>query len=141
MDYTALTIELIKNMQALRKIKPHKNINEALHGESFVLHYIASSGGDVLPGDISSEMCVSSARIAAALNSLENKGLITRQIDTSDRRKILVGITPEGRALEEKNRLYVVEEASKMLAMLGEHDANEYVRITGRLAELVSKLQ
>ena len=138
MDYHAMAAELLDKMQTLRKAGPQKHINESLHGEAFVLQFIASHGGDVLPGDISSEMGVSTARIAKALSSLESKGLITRQIDLSDRRKIIVGITPEGKALAKKQRQAVITGASKMLALLGEQDAKEYIRITGRLAEIMS---
>jgi DNA-binding MarR family transcriptional regulator len=138
MDYPALAAALLENMQALRKAKPQKHIDESLHGEAFVLHFIAEHGGDVLPGEISGEMGVSSARIAAALNSLESKGLITRQIDLSDRRKILVGITPEGKAQARQQKQAVVAHTVKMLAMLGEQDAKEHVRIMGRLAEIMA---
>jgi len=137
MDYSQLAAELLLKMQALRKMKPQKNIHESLQGESFVLHYIAHHGSDVLPGEISSEMDVSSARVAAALNSLENKGLITRQIDRNDRRRILVRLTPEGKETADRHQRKVVEGAAKMLALLGEDDAREYVRITGRLAEML----
>lgn len=137
MDYTELAAELLKKMQMLRKAKPQKNINEALQGESFALLYIALHGGDVLPGEISNEMEVSSARVATALNNLENKGLITRRIDKSDRRKILVSLTQEGKEIALKHHQEVLENAAKMLHLLGEHDAKEYVRITGRLAEIV----
>ena len=138
MDYVTLAAELLDKMQVLRKSKPQKHINESLHGEAFVLHFIAGHDGDVLPGEISSEMGVSSARVAAALNSLESKGMITRKIDLSDRRKILVGITPAGRALAEQQQQAVIQGASKMLALLGEQDAKAYVRITGRLEEILS---
>jgi len=138
MDYAALADKLLDSMQALHKARPQKHINESLHGEAFVLRFIASHGSDVLPGDISGEMNVSSARIAAALNSLESKGLITRRIDLSDRRKILVAITPEGKVLARQQHQAVVAGAAKMLALLGERDAAEYVRITGKLAEIAS---
>ena len=137
MDYTELAAEFLDKMQALRRLKPQKNITESLHGETFVLHYISLHGDDVLPGEISNEMDVSSARIAAALNSLEKKGLITRQIDPSDRRKILVKLTPAGENMSQKLQQDVINEATKMLRLLGEHDAREYVRITGRLAEMM----
>ncbi|MDR0293800.1 MAG: MarR family transcriptional regulator [Oscillospiraceae bacterium] len=135
MDYTALAVDLLDKMQSLRKVEPHKHINEALHGEMFVLLYIAFRGGDVLPGEISHEMEVSSARVAAALNGLEGKGLITRRTDSSDRRKVLVGVTEEGRDFAEKQYRAMLEKAAELLSMLGERDAVEYVRITGRLAE------
>ena len=138
MDYPALATQLLDSMQALRKTRPQKHLNEAVHGEAFVLRFIMLQDGDVLPGEIGSEMGVSSARIATALNSLESKGLITRQIDLNDRRKILVRITPEGRAVAENQEQAVVEGTAKMLALLGEQDAKEHVRIMGRLSEIMS---
>ena len=69
---------------------------------------------------------------------LESRGLITRQIDPRDRRKILVGITPAGKTLAEKQQQAVLGGAAKMLALLGEHDAKEYVRLTSRVAEIMS---
>jgi len=137
LDYFELAIELLNGMQSLHKVKSQRNINEAMQGETFVLKYIAHHNGDVLPGEIGQKMDVSSARIAAALNSLEKKGLITRQINTSDRRQILVGITKEGKDLAEKHQKTVLEAIAKMLELLGEHDAKEYVRIMKKLAEII----
>ncbi|MCL1828739.1 MAG: MarR family transcriptional regulator [Oscillospiraceae bacterium] len=137
MDYGELAFELIKGMKALHKIKTHRSINDALQGEAFVLDCIALGDGDVLPGEIGQEMNVSSARVAAALNSLEKKGLITRRIDTNDRRKILIGITPEGKKLAETHQSAVLGLAAKMLELLGDPDATEYVRIMKKLTTLL----
>ena len=138
MDYPALATQLLDSMQALHKFKPQKHLNEAMQGEAFVLRYITMQNGDVLPGEISSEMGVSSARIAVALNSLEGKGLLTRQIDLNDRRKILVSITQDGRALAEKQERAVVENIANMLALLGEEDAKEYIRLMSKLVTIMS---
>ena len=89
-----------------------------------------------MPREISHEMGISSARIAGTLNGLERKGLITRQIDTSDRRRILVDLTPKGKTLVEERRQEALERVTKMFSKLGEHDAREYVRITAKLAEV-----
>ena len=137
MDYVKLAAELFSYMGNVRRVKSQKHINESLQGEAFVLHCVAKRGGDVQPGEIGGEMNVSTARIATALNSLEKKGLITRQIDTSNRRHILVGITPEGIKKEEEHQKTALEKLAKMLELLGEDDAREYVRIMRRLAELL----
>ena len=139
MDYSGLAIELLNKMRLLHKAKSQRCIDEALQGEAFVLHYIMLNDNDVLPSEISDEMNVSSARIAQTLNNIEKKGWITRQIDPNDRRKILVRLTPEGKTKAEKHHQAVISLAEKMLGLLGEHDAKEYVRITGRLADMVSK--
>ena len=141
MDYFELASEFLSKMCALHRVRLNKPINEAVQGEGFVLQYIALHGKSVLPGEIGHKMGVSTARVAMALNSLEKKGLITRQIDLTDRRKILVSITQEGILLAEKNHRVAVETAARMLALLGEHDAMEYVRITGKLVEVFSDIK
>ena len=139
MDYKELASEFMQNMQKMHKLRqasPQKQIDESMQGEHFVLQFISSHKGYVLPSEISNEMGISSARIAATLNGLERKGLITRQIDISDRRRILVDLTPEGKTLVEQHHKEAMEMITKMLSKLGEHDALEYVRIIGRLAEV-----
>lgn len=139
MDYRELAAELIENLFILNKTRPNKLVNESMQGESFVVQYIHRNKNSVLPGEISSRMGISSARIAAALNSLEKKGLVTRRIDTDDRRRILVDLTEKGRALAEEQRRMVLEDMTRLLSMLGEDDAREYVRITCRLAAFALK--
>jgi len=136
MDYSELALELLNKMQSFHRATPQKYINEALQGEAFVLYCIDLYGDDVQPGSISHKMDVSSARMAAALNSLENKGFITRQIDLSDRRKVLIRLTPAGKEQAGRNRQKVMEAITQVLQFLGEQDAREYIRIMGRLAEL-----
>ena len=136
MDYSKLADEFMRLMPLFRKFKPQQEINESMHGEAFALHHIAQRGEQIIPSEISSAMEISGARIAATLNSLENKGYITRQIDPSDRRRILVTLTEKGREREEEYRKRLSEIIEKMLMQLGEHDAREYIRITGKMAEL-----
>lgn len=136
MDYSRLAVEFLEQMYSFRKIKPLKSIDESLQGEIFAINYIAIHGDDVLPGEISNDMDVSSARVAQTLNNLEKKGLITRRIDPNDRRKILVTLTPEGKTFSEMHRKHILETVVKMLEMLGEDDAREFVRIMARLVKI-----
>jgi len=136
MDYTKLADEFLQQMHLFRKFKPQQMINESMRGEAFALHQIAISGEHIIPSEISDAMGISGARIAATLNGLENKGYITRQIDPSDRRRILVTLTDKGREQEQAFRRKMAETIEKMLRLLGEHDAKEYIRITRKMAEL-----
>jgi DNA-binding MarR family transcriptional regulator len=106
-----------------------------MHGEIFVLAYINRHEGNVIPSEISNEIGISTARVAATLNSLENKGWITRMIDVNDRRKILVDITSEGKKQVENHFQMMTNTTAKMLEYLGEDDAKEYVRIMRKLGE------
>lgn len=139
MDYTELANEFIQTIQMFKKLgPPQKRIVESMRGELFALQSIARRGGDVLPGEICEEMDVSSARVAATLNSLENKGLITREIDKSDRRQILVRLTKKGQEMADTHMQDMLEDTAMLLKQLGEHDAKEFIRIIGRLAEIAS---
>jgi len=137
MDFRELAVELLSKMQSLHKVKQKKGINEIMQGEAFVLNYVSLHNSDVLPGEISAVMDVSSARIATALNSLEKKGLIIRQIDRNNRRRILVSITPEGQERAKEQQRIMVERTTALLTLLGENDAMEYVRIMGRLIDII----
>ena len=136
MNYSQLADEYLEQMHVFRKFKPQQKITESMHGEAFTLHYIAKSSAQMIPSEISSAMGISGSRIAATLNSLESKGYITRQIDLSDRRRIIVTLTEKGKKQEEEYRRQLSGMIEKMLRQLGEHDAKEYIRITRKMAEL-----
>lgn len=100
-----------------------------MHGEMFILKYLHSSNDLVLPSEISDKMSISSARTATALNSLEKKRFINREINKLDRRQILVTLTKEGKEYAKKLQLKEQKRITQMLEQLGEEDAKEFVRI------------
>jgi DNA-binding MarR family transcriptional regulator len=141
MDYDDLSLEFIQNMRSVQTANKQKSIQDTVRGEVFVLYCIKENQGKTVPSLISDTMGVSSARVAMALNSLEEKGMITREIDVEDRRKIIVKLTSKGADhVEEWHKRYM-ENVKEILMQLGEEDATELVRIIGRLAEVLSKTQ
>ncbi|SFR68100.1 MarR family winged helix-turn-helix transcriptional regulator [Anaeromicropila populeti] len=135
MDYKALAQEYMEVMYQMRRQNTQKHINESLHGESFVLFYISKHDGHVIPSDISNEMGITSARIAATLNSLERKGLISRRIDIEDRRRILIDLTDEGRVQADKQYEMIMNMTTNLLHYLGEEDSVNFIRIMKKLSE------
>ena len=138
MDYEDLAAELMRTMRALGAAKRLGSVQEGVQGEAFILHLIRESGSDVLPSMISEAMRISSARVAAALNSLENKGMITREIDIEDRRRIIVKITEKGIEHAEEQKKRHIAKIKDILVMMGDRDAKEFVRLLGRLADAFS---
>ena len=136
MDYTELSRELMKTLHTYYHIQMQRKLNNAAHGEAFALQYIYVNNGMTMPSEIKTAMSVSSARIATVLNGLEDKGLITRQVDSKDRRRTILKLTPEGekKAIEAEQKL--LKTIIKTLEFLGEEDAKDCVRIIGRLTEL-----
>ena len=140
MDYEQLAGELMQKMFLMGNARPNMDIAESMRGEMIVLQYIIRRGCPVKPSEISRAIQRTTARVAATLNGLEKKGLITREIDEGDRRRILVKLTPAGRATVEERHREVMCMVSQMLSMLGEEDAREYVRLTGRLADIATEM-
>lgn len=140
MNYEELARELFNNMEKLHRSKPQKNITGSMEGEKSILRFLSfNRDKDVLPGDISEELNISSARVAAALNRLEEKGLVTRSIDPEDRRRFIVSLTEKGKSETEIHAKKMMERVVTLLKELGEHDAVEYVRIMGRVADIMDK--
>lgn len=135
MDYKDLALEFMEVMNQTRRRSVPKQIDDSMRGEHFVLNYISEHDGNVIPSDISNEMGITSARIAAALNSLEKKGLILRRIDVEDRRRILIDMTDAGREQVKKHYQMILDKTINMLRYLGEEDAKNYIRIMKKMAE------
>ncbi len=135
MDFESLAHDFMGVMNQMHRRNPQKQINDFMHGENFVLYYIYEHEGNVIPGDISKAMEITSARIAAILNSLDGKGLTSRRIDPEDRRRILIDLTDAGREHVEKQNHIRMSFVVNMLQYLGEDDAKEYIRIIKKLAD------
>lgn len=134
MDYKSLTKEFIDYSTCIYLNK--SEVDQGLKGETLVLYLLSKFSQKVLPSELSTQTRVSTARIAATLNSLEKKELIRREIDLTDRRKILIQITEKGKEKFEEEILLINQRMEERLRYLGEDDAKSFVRITGRLAQL-----
>lgn len=138
MDYTNLSKEFLQTIYKYYQIRSQQQLNNAMHGEAFVLQFIASHDNTTIPSDLKNAMSISSARIAMVLNSLEDKGLITRQIDSQDRRRTILKLTKTGEKKAEESSQELLDVAKRMLEYLGEEDAQNCIRIMGRLATMCS---
>ncbi|WP_349108398.1 MarR family transcriptional regulator [Collinsella sp. CLA-AA-H302] len=105
-------------------------------GETPVLQYLSGVDDDVIPSEIAKKLKFSRARMSHILESLESKGYIQRRTDQNDRRRVLVSITEEGRDFAAKKNAESVASLSKQLSALGEHDAQELVRILNKAYSL-----
>lgn len=112
-------------------------LNRINKGELFVLHYLASSQGQVLPTELSAGLGSSNARISVLLGVLEKKGLVERDIHTSDRRNVLVSITPLGRQRIATEMDLIRTCLAKVFTAMGAEDTLTFLRLTKRFSELI----
>ncbi|MCE5344147.1 MAG: MarR family transcriptional regulator [Eubacteriales bacterium] len=140
MDYRPLAAELVSRLFEISKNKPQRKMHQSMRGEAFVLQYVIYHKGAVAPSEISHFMNISTARMAVTLNGLERKGLVTRRIDPADRRRILVDLTETGLAFAMRQQSHLLWHATQIVEKLGEHDAEEFVRLIGRVADIIDAM-
>lgn len=137
-NYEELAEIFFDKSYQLKQIGHQQKIDKCLKGEIFVLLLILNQNGSIMPSELSNFMSISTARVTAILNNLENKKMIEREIDKIDRRKIQVKLTKLGENEAKTHQKKVLENIVDIFRFLGEHDSKELVRITSKLVEIAS---
>ena len=125
-------------------LKCRKNLTEipqnCSQGENGVLVYL-SFFDKVSPSELSEKTNLSLPRIASILNSLENKMLVIKKLDSEDKRKSIVEITDAGRELVDLKRKEAIGDITKVFESLNEDERNEYIRLTKKVLGTIGNLQ
>ena len=137
MEYLELAKEWIISMQTMRKSKQRFRFRDEIAGEDYILYYIYKTKDPSPSRNLENEMSVSSARIARALNSLENKGYISRKDDLLDHSKTNIILTEKGIYYTELRQKEYVDNVVSILKEMGEVDAKEYIRLTSKLSTII----
>lgn len=134
----ALTKEMIRLLDEHPRAARDNRFSAIMCGEMAVMRLLHSGAKQKMTaGELSSRLGMTTSRVAAVLGSLEKKGLLERENDEVDRRRVLVSLTQAGDALCEKRRQHFMKKISMLLSMLGD-DAPEFVRLLGRVFEITS---
>ena len=132
-EYEALARELMHSFDTRKKAPPHEEISAAMRGEMAVLQLLSQEMAPMTAGEVSKKLRMTTSRIAAVLGSLEKKGMILRQADSSDKRRVQVMLTAQGSAFCQQKREMVLRDMTHLLTQLGSEDARHFVRIMGRI--------
>ena len=137
MDYSILAKKMLLLRAQLSHLPAGEAVSDACGGEFFALSLLLA-GAPSCPSALSRSMGVSSARIAALLKHLEQKGLVLRRTDEHDERRVNVSLTDAGRKLINERRREAIERVAAALRSLGEEDALEYIRIQQKMLDALS---
>ena len=134
----ALTKEMIRLLDEHPRAARDNRFSAIMCGEMAVMRLLHSGAKQKMTaGELSSRLGMTTSRVAAVLGSREKKGLLERENDEVDRRRVLVSLTQAGDALCEKRRQHFMKKILMLLSMLGD-DAPEFVRLLGRVFEITS---
>lgn len=89
------------------------------------------------PGQLAGLLHVDPGTVSAALNRLENKGLLERRPEPRDRRRTVLGLTAAGRALDGPTEGTVEAALERLLKEASPDDVASTVRVLERLSALV----
>ena len=138
MDYFSLAEKMLSVRARLSHLPAGEVVSDACGGEFFALSLLLLRDEPSCPSELSRSMGVSSARIAALLKHLEQKGWIRRCADELDERRVNVSLTEAGRELISERRKEAIGRVAAALRSLGEEDAHEYVRLQQKMLDALS---
>ncbi|HIR58223.1 MAG TPA: MarR family transcriptional regulator [Candidatus Gallacutalibacter pullicola] len=140
-DYRALAEKMIELSAQLHLFPPIQQLAVFEKGTFLALHYLSAPPKMIHPKELSQKMAVSSARVAALLNHMEQEGLIVRTPDPGDSRQTIVSLTSRGEELMESTQSKAREQLAEVLESLGPEDAETFVRIQSKILQNVATLK
>lgn len=131
--------EFIRKFHDSRPKDFFKKLDDKDKGSGLIMFMLADSTGDVLAGDISKTLGMSTPQVATALNSLEKKGFVARCAARSDKRKTVVRLTDAGVAEIERVQVMTEQTVEYLMGAVGERDMNEFLRIVYRIKDALER--
>lgn len=95
------------------------------------LAVLDGAGQPLSPTAIAERLIVTTASVTSLLDTLERRGLVERRPDPSDRRRLLIVITPDGKALVDQFLPEIVALQTAALATLTEAQRRQLVELLG----------
>ncbi|WP_166245412.1 MarR family winged helix-turn-helix transcriptional regulator [Paenibacillus turpanensis] len=89
------------NASQVRKLEEKLEPLGLTLGRLCLLYALQRAGKPALPSELGDDLAVTRANISGLLNALEKAGLVRRELDLSDRRRVFVHMTPQGEKLLE----------------------------------------
>lgn len=140
MDQTEREERLLASLRQLVGCEESRSCMAASRGELCLLTHLKRRNDPVLPGELSEAMSVSTARVARLLKTLEDRALIHRSIDPTDRRRIIVKLTEEGEKHLEAVYVRTHKRASAVIEALGAEDTEAFIRIAEKIVDVSRSL-
>ena len=100
----------------------------------FVLRHLRERG-ESSPSALRDALNVSTPRVTAILNDLEEHGLVSRLASEADHRRVSVRLTAKGRTVVDEQLDELRDQVVGLVDRIGEDDAKALVRILRAVAE------
>jgi DNA-binding MarR family transcriptional regulator len=91
--------------------------------------------GTMSPSELGERLIVTRATVTGLLDSLERRGFVTRSANPTDRRSLLVEVTPAGLAVVQELRTIVHRKERDWMTVLSDAELRTYVDLLHRIQD------
>lgn len=134
--------ELVHSFRDFKRIKLQNSFgcSELTHNERIILFVLNDISNDnkVSLSVLRERIKLAPSTITPIITLLEEKGLIERNIDKTDRRNIFLSISPKGQEYTKKVQADINGEMSKYIDFIGEEDTKQLIRLIKKTTEFFS---
>lgn len=132
---------LISLRKIIRAIDLHSKRLEresGLTGPQLLIMQLIANAGEVTAGVIAREVSLSQATVTSIIDRLERKGLLVRERNTEDKRKVMVSLTTAGNTALEKAPALMQESFIQRFDKLEEWEQSLLLSSLQRLGEMMN---
>jgi DNA-binding MarR family transcriptional regulator len=144
-DVDASAVELAINVMAVSELASARM--EALlapfglsNGGFNVLMVLAGSQSPITPTQIGERVVARGSTVTGLVDTLERRGYAERRADPTDRRRVLVAITPQGRDVTTAASAAIFRGDEEAMAIFSAAERERLIRLLGRLQNHLREL-
>lgn len=140
MNYNKKAEEIFETLTKRKKYIGELSSNIS-QGESGVLLYLLNAKSNVSQSELSENLGVTMPRIVAVINTLQNKELIEKNLDSNDKRKSIISITNKGKDNIIKKKKDAIKFIENVIKELDEQEIEQYIAISKKIERISNKIE
>ena len=110
------------------------------HAALNALAVVEGNGAPMAAGAIGASMHITTGTMTSVLDTLERNGYVQRLTDPDDRRRVLVDVTPEARAVLDRLLPEVVQATTAVLDGIPDEELDAFLATLARVREAIAAL-
>lgn len=122
--------ELLETMEKCGHFLHHRRGGK--RGQGRILHILLQEG-DLTQKELQERFRIQSGSMSEIVMKLDNAGFIQKIKDVSDRRKIILKITEEGKQSVYKKQMHNLEQEQKLFDALSEEEQRDLLKLLSKL--------
>lgn len=140
MDKDKLKDQLIRSLSKIYLMDAFSQLTEFLQGELRLLYFLlVNQDLELSPSILSQKLHISRPRITAALTALRNKGFVTTEVSSQDRRRVYVNLTAKGKFFIDLKKEKIEDNFELFVKGLGEDNALELIRLVNLIVNVMEE--